>query len=189
MYVCADGINNGVWGYNNLQWLGFTYYHKFSDKLHIAFEAYHVSERRVPNLNNPTAVQALTSGGTPFTTPDFRYNAPGAAQCADPNRLTCTINVRAALVYINYRFAPLDNLSLRAEYFDDRQGQRTGVVTSYSNVALGIQHWLSPQIELRPEIAYYHANDANAFNGNANYGIPASKRSATILSGDVIIHF
>src|SRR5271155_2589667 len=30
IYFCADGINNGAWGYNNLQWLGFTYYHRWS---------------------------------------------------------------------------------------------------------------------------------------------------------------
>jgi len=28
-YPCMDSINNGVWGYNNLQWFGFTFYHKF----------------------------------------------------------------------------------------------------------------------------------------------------------------
>ena len=36
--IVADGINNGAWGYNNLQWYGMTYYHKFNDKWHVAFE-------------------------------------------------------------------------------------------------------------------------------------------------------
>ncbi|WP_456770760.1 hypothetical protein [Bradyrhizobium sp. USDA 4448] len=31
--VVADGINDGVWGYNNLQWYGLTYYHKFNPHL------------------------------------------------------------------------------------------------------------------------------------------------------------
>jgi hypothetical protein len=28
---CADAINSGTWGYNNLQWYGLTAYHKFND--------------------------------------------------------------------------------------------------------------------------------------------------------------
>src|SRR5258708_2700515 len=31
IYLCADAINSGTYGYNNLQWYGGTYYHKFSD--------------------------------------------------------------------------------------------------------------------------------------------------------------
>ena len=34
----ADAINGGQWGYNNLQWVGGTYYHKINDYWHIAFE-------------------------------------------------------------------------------------------------------------------------------------------------------
>ena len=34
--IVADGINGGQWGYNNLQWYGFTYYHKFNDQWHIS---------------------------------------------------------------------------------------------------------------------------------------------------------
>src|SRR6516225_8390085 len=30
-YLVANSINSGVWGYNNLNWLGGTYYHKFND--------------------------------------------------------------------------------------------------------------------------------------------------------------
>ena len=35
----ADAINGGQWGYNNLQWFGLTYYHKFNDQWHISFES------------------------------------------------------------------------------------------------------------------------------------------------------
>jgi hypothetical protein len=30
IYLVANSINNGIWGYNNLQWLGGTYYHKLA---------------------------------------------------------------------------------------------------------------------------------------------------------------
>ena len=33
--LCANGINGGQWGYNNLQWYGFTYYHKFNKFWHV----------------------------------------------------------------------------------------------------------------------------------------------------------
>ena len=29
-----------TWGYNNLQWFGGTYYHKFNDQWHLSFETY-----------------------------------------------------------------------------------------------------------------------------------------------------
>jgi hypothetical protein len=46
---------------------------------------------------------------------------------------------------------PLDNISYRLEYFDDKEGQRTGVKTAYVETGIGWQHWFSPQIEIRPE--------------------------------------
>jgi hypothetical protein len=57
----------------------------------------------------------------------------------------------------------------------DPQGQRTGVVTNYADAALAWQHWFSPQIELRPEVAYYRSLNADAFNGNAAAGYSAFK--------------
>ncbi len=38
VYVVGDALNGGQWGYNNLQWYGITYYHKFNDQWHISFE-------------------------------------------------------------------------------------------------------------------------------------------------------
>jgi hypothetical protein len=76
-------------------------------------------------------------------------------------------------------------------------GQRTGVKTRYVDFGIGWQHWFSPQIEIRPEVVYYHSLDANAFNGNSN-AIPASagggaiapnRNSAWLSSMDLIWHF
>lgn len=80
---------------------------------------------------------------------------------------------------LNYKLSPLDNVSVRGECLNDMEGQRTGIKTRYLNWALGWQHWLSPQVELRPEIAYYHSIDANAFNGNPD-AAPASAGGAVI---------
>jgi hypothetical protein len=103
----------------------------------------------------------------------------------------------ASLAYLNYKVSPLDNISFRPEFYNDMVGQRTGVKTRYVDFGIGWQHWFSPQIEIRPEVVYYHSLDANAFNGNSN-AIPASagggaiapnRNSAWLSSMDLIWHF
>jgi hypothetical protein len=103
--------------------------------------------------------------------------------------LTCTADEQTFLIYINYSPNKLNNFPLRTEYFDDPQGQRTGVATRYADVALGWQHWFSPQIEIRPEVAYYRSLDRSAFNGNVNAGIAPDRSWAVIAATDLIIHF
>jgi Putative beta-barrel porin-2, OmpL-like. bbp2 len=189
VYLVANSINNGAWGYDNLQWLGATYYHKFNDQWHIAFETYNTHENDVPNLNNPIAAAAVANGGTPFSPQYVPFNAPGAAQCNNTTVLTCTADQQAFLIYINYSPNKLNNFTLRTEFFDDMEGHSTGVKTRYADAALGWQHWFSPQIEVRPEIGYYRSIDANAFNGDANAGIAPSRNWAVIAASDLIVHF
>ena len=189
LYLCADAINNGVYGYNNLQWYGLTYYHKFTDKWHISFESYHLFQKDVPNLLNATAVQAIANGGTPFSPQNVPFNAPNGAICRDATVLKCTANAYSVLAYLNFQPTPLDNISLRGEIYDDAEGQRTGTKTRYVEAAVGLQHWFSPQIELRPEIAYYRSLDARAFDGNSNLGIAPDRNYSVVVSGDVIVHF
>ena len=191
-----DAWNGGQWGYNNLQWIGFTYYHKFNDYWHIAVESWNIHENNVANLNNASA-QALLSGvnpltgvgngfgGTPFSPFYMPFNAPNAAWCGGPSQfnvispngtanvpLTCTADEQTFLLYINYSPNKLNNFSIRTEYFNDPYGQRTGVPTAYADVALSWQHWFSPQVEIRPEIGYYRSLNNPAFNGNANNTAP-----------------
>jgi hypothetical protein len=192
IYVVADAINGGQWGYNNLQWYGVTYYHKFNDQWHISFETYNLHENNVPNALNPavTGPNGLwTMGGTPFSPQYMPFNSPGLAQCSNAVVLSCTASVQTFLTYLNYKPTPLDNISYRAEFYDDQQGQRTGVKTRYVETGIGWQHWFSPQIEIRPEVTYYRSLDANAFNGNANLGIAPNKNYAIVGSADIIIHF
>jgi hypothetical protein len=206
-----DAWNSGTWGYNNLQWAGFTYYHKFNEYWHIAFETYNIHVRNVPDLNNPSA-QALLFGtnpltgastgvgyGTPFSTAMNPFSTVNAGWCLGPSQfgnttvasapLTCTTDAQTMLLYVNYSPNKLNNFSFRTEYFNDPNGQRTGVATAYTEAGLSWQHWFSPQIELRPEIAYYRSLNNPAFNGNAAEGIAANRDWAVIASGDIIIHF
>jgi hypothetical protein len=202
--VVGDALNGGQWGYNNLQWIGFTYYHKFNDYWHLAFETWNIHENGVPNLNNATSQGILAGGGTPFSLQFLPFNAPNAAVCSGPSSwnsaaasantvagspLKCTSDTQTFLLYLNYSPNRLNNFSLRTEYFNDPNGQRTGVPNAYADVAFSWQHWLSPQIELRPEIAYYRALDNPAFNGDLAAGIVPTRNWAVIAASDIIIHF
>ena len=205
-----DAWNSGTWGYNNLQWAGFTYYHKLNDYWHIAFETWNIHERNVPNLNNcqvsvlignydgqpgsctTASGTTLTTGygfGTPFSSSIMPTVPVNGAFCATAVQLTCTADEQTFLLYLNYSPNLLNNFSIRTEYFNDPQGQRTTVPTAYADIALGWQHWLSPQIEFRPEIAYYRSLNVPAFNGNSTEGIPPSRDWALIFASDMIWHF
>jgi hypothetical protein len=192
VYVVADGINNGTWGYNNLQWYGVTWYHRLDDKWHFSWEFYELDQRNVPNGLNPQVQNIAAMGGLPFTPfQGVNFNAPNLAQCGNINVLTCTARVFTTVMYINYQFSPLDNISFRPEFYDDEEGQRTGTKTRYVDFGIGWQHWFSPQVEIRPEVTFYHSIDAPAFNGNFNASpvIAPTKKDATIAAADLIWHF
>jgi hypothetical protein len=187
--IVANGINSGQWGYNNLQWYGLTAYHKFNEQWHISFEIYDEHQNGVPNVNNLTASNIFNNNGTPFSPQFLPFNSPFLAQCNSAAVLSCRAEALGTVAYLNYKATPLDNISYRAEFYDDKEGQRTGTKTRYLETGIGWQHWFSPQIEIRPEVSFYKSLDANAFNGNANFGIPANKNTALIGSADIIIHF
>ncbi len=132
-------------------------------------------------------VQCAERGG--LLRPESWNSTTASANTVAGSPLTCSTDTQTFLVYVNYSPNKLNNISLRLEYFNDPNGQRTGVPNSYLDAALSWQHWLSPQIEIRPEIAYYHANDNDAFNGNLAAGIPPSRNWALIAASDIIIHF
>src|SRR5262249_32556676 len=166
VYACANGINNGTWGYNNLQAYGLTWYHKFNEQWHFAWESYVFGQRNVLNITDPAGI--IANGGYPFAPGIIQFNAPNFAHCSDPNARACRTRSIASVMYVNYKATPLDNATLRLEYYHDEQGQRTGTATRYVDAGLGWQHWFSPQVELRPEVTYYRSYNAPAFNGNFN---------------------
>jgi hypothetical protein len=191
IYLCADAINHGTWGYNNLQWFGGTYYHKFSSNTHVSIESYYLYQKNVVNVDAGSPGAAIfAAGGTPFSPQFYPYNGPSGAQCANVTAISCTAKVYTALAYWNWEPTPLDNLSLRTEYYNDEEGQRTGTKTRYYEVGFGWQHWFSPQIEIRPEVTYYRSLDGLAFNNDFSTGNTSlAKNHQLMVSGDIIIHF
>jgi hypothetical protein len=189
VYACANGINDGTWGYNNLQGYGLTWYHKFNDRWHFAWETFLYSQKNVLNASDPAGI--IANGGWPFNPQQIRFNAPNFAQCSDPAALTCTARVLASVIFFNYRATPLDNVTLRLEYYHDEQGQRTGVATRYAEAGIGWQHWFSPQVEIRPELTYYRSFNAPAFNGNFNATpvVPPGRSYMWMAAVDMIWHY
>jgi hypothetical protein len=184
IYPCVDGLNNGAWGYNNIQWHGFTYYHKFNEYWNLAFEAYWISENGIPNIRNPNAQAIVANGGTPFSPQYINFNPPNMAYCADVNALSCTGNAYGVLAYLNYSPDRLNNITFRPEIYDDPNGWRTGTgaPVRYYDATLSWQHWFSPQFEIRPELSYWHSEGAPAFNG-------FTKNDTFMFAMDAIIHF
>ena len=61
-YVCANGINNGKYAYDNLQQYDATWYHKFSKNWHMATEGYIMYQREVPSIYGSIAPEPNTNG-------------------------------------------------------------------------------------------------------------------------------
>ncbi|MDF9788524.1 outer membrane beta-barrel protein [Polynucleobacter sphagniphilus] len=200
----VNGLNSGQWGYNNLQWHGFTLYHTFDEHWHISTEFYNEFQKNVPNSNNPNVAAMYGQGGMVNGVPalpfgQFAYNSPNLAACGNTVALTCRAMANGSVTYINYQIDPLNNLSFRPEFYYDMQGQRTGAGNAplgagvygngsavgsgaiYRNYAFGWQHWFSPQIEVRPEVAWYSASAPVFNNGQTRY--------QTVWSGDIIWHW
>jgi len=196
--VVENGINSGQWGYNNLQWHGLTLYHTFDEHWHITAEVYNEFQKNVPN----SAIFGSTygAGGSNIPFSNFNYNQPNLAHCASAQQLTCRAESTGWVTYLNYSPDPMNNFSFRPEIYWDPQGQRTGAgnvpavapgaygngpaIASgviYRDLAFGWQHWFSPQIEVRPEVAWYSAS-APAFNNGLT-------RYQTVWSGDIIWHW
>jgi hypothetical protein len=191
LYPCIDGLNDGSWGYNNIQWHGGTFYHRFNEQWHNDFESYYITENGVPNLRNPTSVAIFAGGGTPFSPQNVPFNGPNLAYCGNTSQLSCDVHAIGVLDYLNYTPDPLNNWTLRLEWYDDPNGWRTGTGgrTQYYDTAISWQHWLSPQVAVRPEISFWHSTGTAAFNGNAIDGIPATKKNTAEFAADLIFHF
>ena len=182
VYLCADNINNGRWGYNNLNWYGGTYYHKFDEQFHVSVEGYVMSQRDVWNKAWTGPGYANNPLGPYYGTPWYGMANPPREAICRPSLPTCTASEYGLLAFWNYRIGTFDNLTLRTEFYNDVNGQRTGYATRYIDITPGWQHWIGPQIEMRPEVGYYRALDASAFdNGTA--------RQLWFFGGDIIWHF
>jgi hypothetical protein len=165
VYLCANGINDGKYAYNNVQQYDATWYHKFSKSWHTATEGYVMYQRDVPSTNGKIQLQPNTNGAT----------------CRSGLQ-TCLAPEYAFTNYLQKELGPHDFLSFRSDLLNDKKGQRTGVNTKYSENTLMWEHWFGSTIQLRPEVRFDRAWDRKAYD-------LGTRQSQFTLASDLIYHF
>ena len=190
VYVCADAINNGTWGYNNLQWYGMTWYHKFTEKFHVAFEVYTLSQRNVLNITDPAGIIAgaviplLRESSSSTRRTSHTAAIPTRSRARREWSLRSHTGTTRSRRWTISRCGPSTIMT--------RKGSAPARQPAMPMSGLGWQHWFSPQIEMRPEVTYYKSYNAPAFNGNFNatpVPIAPNKYYMWLFAGDVIWHF
>lgn len=78
------------------------------------------------------------------------------------NGTSITAKWDGAAGYANYQISDLWRLSVRAEYFDDKDGYRTGVIQKWKEATLTLAYLPTKSIEVRGEVRT-DKSDSNAF--------------------------
>ena len=184
LYPCMNGLNDGDWRWNNVQHAVTTWYHKFNDSWHTDTEVWYMWQAHTPNVDNPAGVAAIEARYPP---PQFNVGAPFGAIC-NPAVVYCYSYEWAAVNYLNYQLTPRDIFVWRTDFMNDARGQRTGFRSRYVELTLGYTHWWGDALELRPEVRFEHALDADAYdNPSATPG--GGRQSQLMLAADAILHF
>lgn len=180
-YACVNSLNSGKYAYNNVQSVYYTWFHKFADsRWHTGTEWWYMWENQVPNVG-PQAPSGSAS---------LLITGANGAFCNNPTALTCTASEQAIVNYVERQFSKHDYLTIRNEFFDDRQGQRTGTKTRYSEHLLGWGHWIGTTILLRPELRFEHSYDRAAYDSSClPCGMPGTKKSQLTFASDAIFFF
>ncbi len=134
IYFGDNVINNGNYGYNNIQQVVGTWSHKFNEKVWTTTESWYMWQHHVP-------ASALPAGVNPGYAPEV-----------------------AVVNYTMFRLSPNAYLSIRNEVFNDIKGQRTGTATPYTEHAIGITWWPDKLLTVRPELRYEHSYDRRAYD-------------------------
>lgn len=150
-YGCANGINSGKYGYNNLQEYDFTWYHKFNRKWHTGTETWFMYERDVPNVGGNVANPI-----PPILGANGAFCHAGVLRCTAPEY--------AIVNYLNREVNSKFMFGFRSDFLDDMKGQRTGFVTKYTENTLYATRYIGSTIMLRPELRFDHSWDLRAYN-------------------------
>lgn len=156
LYLVANSINNGHFNYNNIQQYNATWSHKFNDRVHTHTEALYMWMKDVP-----------------------KDKLPVGGQCSGSK---CFTNEWAVVNYLLFKLSKKNFLTLRNEFVNDMQGQRTGTATSYSSHTIGLTHWFTDWLGFRPEFRYERSYDAPAYNNG-------TRQNQFLFASDLIVRF
>lgn len=162
------GQGNYTNGHDNLQMLVGTWGHKFNEKLHMMTEMYYMWQKNAD------------MGGTVISgSPEYYYTATGAGPLVP--------GVSSAVGLVNYfqiLLSTKNYLSIRNDFLNDPQGNRTGFVTAYSSHTIGFVHHFNNMITVRPEVRY-----ETAYSKNVTPYDNGTKKDQYTAAADIIIRF
>ncbi len=193
LYFCANSLNSGKYGYNNLSAYYLTYYHKINATWHTDTEAWYQYQRDVPNECYGLSPCVSYGPNANIGSNVGQVNSPGTIQGANgaqcnPLATHCFAPEYAIVNYVAHEFNHHHTaLIIRNEFVDDLRGQRTGSKTRYSEHLVGFNFWVGSTITFRPELRFEHAYDVPAYD-SPYLGAPTKKSQGT-LAGDLIYHF
>ena len=147
LYLCANGINDAKYAYDNVQQYDGTWYHKFNARWHTATEAWFMYQRDVPSGSGP-----------------FKPEAGSLGAICSPGLVRCTAPEYAAENYIEHELSPSLLLSFRSDFLDDKRGQRTGFASKFTENTLSLTKWFGSMVLLRPELRFDRSWDRAAYN-------------------------
>ncbi|HXZ35061.1 MAG TPA: porin [Thermodesulfobacteriota bacterium] len=97
----------------------------------------------------------------------FMANIDYAREDSDPNNGGNNSEWYGAAVYAKYEFADFFSASIRAEYFDDQNGVRTGIAQKLKEITLSPEFKIAKNLLVRPE--YRHDwSDQKGFDSHKN---------------------
>jgi len=168
-YLCANGINDGEYAFNNLQQYDATWYHRFSKSLHMGTEIYSMYERDVPAID-------------PVTVPPIHQETGTNPAFCPRGQLRCFAAEYAISNYVNKELSAHRYFSFRTDFLNDKKGQRTGYQTRYFENTFSFNQWFGSTIQFRPEVRFDHAWDRPSYDNGAH-------TNQFTAATDLILHF
>lgn len=151
LYPCINNWNKSDKNYNNVQMYVMTWGHRFNQRVHMQTEAYRMYSRNAPGFG---------PGGTPGV--------------AGSSPLPGTAGEFGVVNYLNFELNAKTYMTFRNEFYKDMKGERTGYATRYTSHTLGLTRWVTPDLEIRPEIRYEHSYDQPVYDaGKKSYQMTA----------------
>ena len=177
-WVSSDN-NGSLWGgmnsfnagkfkgnHTNLQQFNLTWSHRFTERFYTETEAYYIYQLDA------------AKGGTCNFGPIKSFGGGGGCGAI----LSGNSHSIGAVNYVEYKIQDKSFMSFRTDYLDDPRGQLSGFSTSYMSWTLGLTHFFTDLVSVRPEVRYETAFNATPYDNG-------TKKSQTLFVIDAIVRF
>jgi hypothetical protein len=163
-----DSLGSGKFknGHDDVQIFSLLWGHKFNEVWHTQTQIYYMWQ------------YDAALGGNEVDGPTEPYAPGGGLGPIIPGQS----HTLALVNYLSRKLNSRDALTLRTEFFDDAQGQRTGYANDYTTLTFGLTHYLNANCLIRPEIRFDNASKNAAYDNG-------TRKTQWTLAGDVIFRF